>query len=180
MMRLIAGTIKQHIQIAQLKREVKSAPTNDSNRLPSLRSLLTAGKRLTPEEKEYLRKHDPSLYHKAVSIEEEQRAFKRAMERARTKEDVKRLHLAKVGQYAGDISSIKKSGAPSSAQGEAVFYTGARSAATNETYREFKSNVKYSKLPTEQELREKERIRKILDDRARERIKKLRYIKKRS
>ena len=143
---------KTHPLLAHMENALKD------NKMSSIKGLLSAGKRLTYEEKEYLRRHDPALYHQAVSIEEEQRSFRRAMERCKTKDEVHWLYFEKTAQYADETSRVFKSSMPIAAKKTQMQYVGARDAAMREAYLNFKSDGKYSRLPTEQELINKKRL----------------------
>jgi len=178
MMTFRPGTLHHQVQNVKLKNELSFKKIPSDNRMSTLKSLVSAGKRLTHEEKEYLRKNHPELYSKVMMIEDELRSFKQSMHKARTKDEVKRLHLAKVGQFADEAMRISKYPGPSEAKSDRLFFTGARSAAISDAYIEFKYSAKYSRLPTEQELIEKERVKKALEEKSKERIRKLKRMRR--
>jgi hypothetical protein len=160
-MQFQAGSVGQYVKTIRLRHEwtikqeqVKKHTLKENfensgkeHRLSLLRVLIGAGKRLTPEEKAYLRKHDPKLYQQVVTIEEEQRLFKRTLSTCKSKEEANGMYFSRIGHFADQVSRISKGGAPSASTGSALDFIGSRAAATNETLREFKKSYKYSRLP---------------------------------
>ena len=195
------GTMQQHMKTMRLSHEwaIKREQYGKhplishlqsslhDNKMSSIKSLIGAGKRLTNEEKEYLRKHDPGLYSQALAIEDEQRSFKSSLNRCKTKDEANWLYFTKIGQYADETRRTYSGTASCAEKTSHMQFIGARAAATQETYRNFRADGKYSRLPTEQELQDKKRLereRKIRDEqrkidkkrreeRARERIRRL-------
>jgi hypothetical protein len=64
------------------------------------------GKRLTHDEMEFLKIHNPELYARAVKIEKEREELRRALRNCKTKEEARNLHIAKVFQPKMD-SDVK-------------------------------------------------------------------------
>jgi len=172
-MQFQAGTMQQLLKTMQLKREwtqkqkeIEKSPlieliqqAQKERKMSSIKSLLMTGKRLNSEEKAYLLKYDPTLYQKVKMVEEEQEAFKRAMKKARTKDEVDRLNFTKTQQFTVEMSHIIKSPMPAGAKQAAVEFIEFRAAAIREAFNQFILEGKYSKLPSEAEL-EKKRLSK--------------------
>ena len=78
--------------------EVKKATT-----LECITNKIKFGKRLTRDEMEFLKIHNPELYSKAVKIEKEREEYRRALRDCKTKEEARNLHLAKVFQPKMDV-----------------------------------------------------------------------------
>jgi len=164
-----SGTIQQYIKSVQQRtewsfkqQEVKKNPLLEDMekarkdfKMSMITNLLRAGKRLTSEEKAFLRQHAPDLYHQAVTVEAERDSFKKALSGCRTKDAADRLYHSQTLRFAGEISYVAKCSAPTDAKQKAINFIEYRAAAIGEAYREFTSEAKYKKLPTEAELREK-------------------------
>lgn len=167
------SSVQQYAQTARLQQEwekkrqqINTPPlieqmikSGDDQKKSAIVALMNAGKRLTQSEKEYLRNHDPNLYHQAVTIEEEQRSFKMALQNCKTKDEANGLYFNKVCHFSNEMTHMAKS-VP---QGAALQFTAARSAAIGEAFKDFKAEGKYSKLPTEQELMERGLRRKKMN-----------------
>lgn len=69
-----------------------------------------AGKRLTAEEKRYLRQTDAMAYERLNAIEQEQKAYERALKRCRSKEDVQRLKMSRLGSSLTAVKAVGSSG----------------------------------------------------------------------
>jgi hypothetical protein len=64
------------------------------------------GKRLTRDEMEFLKIHNPTLYERAVKIEKEREEHRNALRSCKTKEEARNIHIAKVFQPKMD-SDVK-------------------------------------------------------------------------
>jgi hypothetical protein len=89
------------------------------------------GKRLTHDEMEFIKIHNPELYARAVKIEKEREEHRRALKSCKTKEEARNLHIAKVFQPKMD-NDIKM----------ALF----------DDFTEFVKTGEYRELPSEREL----------------------------
>jgi len=69
--------------------EIKKATT-----LECITNKMKFGKRLTRDEMEFLKIHNPELYSKAVKIEMEREEYRRALRNCKTKEEARNLHVA--------------------------------------------------------------------------------------
>ncbi len=76
----------------------------------SIRWKAFAGKTLTSEEKRYLRQTDIMAYERFNAIEQEQKAYERALKRCRTKEDAQRLKLSRLGSSLATVKAVGGSG----------------------------------------------------------------------
>ena len=174
-MMFYSGSVQQYLKTVQLKtewsvkqQEAKKSPlleelekARKESKMSAITNLLRMGKRLTPEEKAYLRQHAPDLYHQAVSVEAERDAYKKALQSCRTKEAADRLHRAINYRFAAEISHISKSNMPADSKQKAVNFIEYRFAACGEAYREFTSEGRYSRLPSEFDLKLKSQKEKI-------------------
>lgn len=77
------------------------------SKLQAIQMKVYNGKTLTQKEKEYLKEHDPETYEKARNLEREKRAYEQALRRCRTKEEVQRLRLTRLGSALSTIRSVE-------------------------------------------------------------------------
>ena len=114
-----------------------------------------SGKKLTAKEKAYLRERDPEVYAKAASIEQERKAYARQIRQCRTKEDVQRLKMSRVGASLSAINEIKNNPViPLEKKLEYTMLENAKVSAINEETTKFVKSGQYDRLPTEAEYRE--------------------------
>ena len=164
-MELLPGTVNQCL---------KTGPSNikqPERKMSIIESCLRMGKRLTPEEKDYLRANAPDLYHKAVSIEAERDYYKKSLSNCRTKEQADRINRSLTYRFVAEINHVAKSAMPAGSKQEAINFLEYRTAAFGEAFREFVAEGKYSRLPSEQDaLIQKIRDKEIKEKRRQEKI----------
>jgi len=107
--------------------------TKKAAALECISNKIKFGKRLTRDEMEFLKIHNPDLYARAVKIENEREEHRRALRNCKTKEEARNLHIAKAFQPKMD-SDVKM----------ALF----------DEYIEFVKSGEYKELPNERELDE--------------------------
>lgn len=113
------------------------------------------GKSLTAEEKEYLRANDPEVYARAISIEQEKKAYAQDLKRCKTREDVQRLKLSKVAGSMSTLSGIINN--PTIPLEKKLQYAMLENAKVRGIVAEttkFIRSGEYDKLPTEAEYQE--------------------------
>ena len=133
----------------QLEDMKKSKTMNDiSNKVMS-------GDTLTLEEIEYIKKNNPQLYKTYMEVRAEREAYKKDLEKCKTKEDVDRLKLNKMSSYLSEAKSITNN--PNIPKGQKLaLIQKILMKATNvqDVHMKFVESGKYAALPTEQELAE--------------------------
>ncbi len=94
---------------------------NSGNKLSTISARLSSGAELTPEELDYLRQNNPELYERAMQISLERKAFKKALQSCKTKQQAHNLLLSKtiiaaksVGISIAPAGGVSDSGAGSS------------------------------------------------------------------
>ena len=65
-------------------------------KLERIKRKLRAGGRLSPAEKEFLRKYAPGLYREAIAAEQEREAYEARLRQCRTKEEAERVKTEKM------------------------------------------------------------------------------------
>ena len=121
------------------------------DRLSAIMTKAQAGRKLSPDEWEYLKAKYPEMYEKLRAIEKEAEGYEKALRRCKTKDEAQRLHVSKLGEILtqlkeGDSSAI------------------IRLNRMSETMTAFTKSRDYHELPTEAEEaieRESERKEKV-------------------
>lgn len=125
--------------------------TGDS-KLQSIQMKVFHGRTLTLKEKEYLRAKDPETYEKAKQLEREKKAYEDALKRCRTKEEVQRLKLSRVGASLSAVNAIKNNPHISKSDKLALMMMeNGKVAAAERATREFVRGGDYQRLPSELE-----------------------------
>ena len=76
----------------QNKVDEKTPPPKRSSQMEmDIEIKLTAGKKLSAEEMRYLKTYNPSTYQQAKTIEQERKAYEKALESCKTKDEVEQL-----------------------------------------------------------------------------------------
>lgn len=113
---------------------------------------LGSGQKLTAEEMEYLKKHDPQTYQRVKQIEAEQESYEKELKRCKTKDEVQRVRMAHTASSLNAVNSIKNNPViPEEKKLELIMQEHRKHMALEESTREFVESGKYAKLPTEEE-----------------------------
>ena len=133
-------------QIAHIKQW--SEDQTRSRRIAAASSKLMSGAKLTPEDMETLRRHSPELYQKAVRIQREREAYKKALENSRSKEDVERLRMQKLNEFTTEIGAIRgNSNLSTEEKREQLEFLHMRMMAILDEHAAFTQTAKYQSLP---------------------------------
>lgn len=120
--------------------------------LQNIQQKVSNGKKLTPEEKEYLQKHDPETLEKAREIERTRESFKQALRRCRTKEDVQRLRMVQLNTSLTTINAVEHNpNIPMHKKLEIALLENSKVNAVEGEIRKHIQDGRYEKLPTEAE-----------------------------
>lgn len=104
---------------------------------------LENGKKLTPDELQYLRMNDPVTYAKAARVQTLREAFKKQLENAKSKEEAADMYLQNMSRISEDDPAKKE-----------------LEAAYSDVYEEFKKTENYRRLPETRKEAEEERDKK--------------------
>ena len=110
----------------------------DNEKLQQINNKVNAGAKLTDKEMEYLKEKNPQLYEKLCQIEKEQKEYEEALRHCKSKDEVQRLHMARVGE----AMQAAKNG-----DGTAAY----RMNRMSESMTAFSETEEYKKLSTEAE-----------------------------
>ena len=153
---------------ATAQQQIDEQRENGSDKLKDIMEKVYAGKKLTRDEKEYLKAKNPAAYAQIESANQEQKAYERELKRCRTKEDVQRAKALRAGAALTRVNSVLHDPAiPQEKKLETIGIEKYRLEKLNESERAFVRRGEYGKLPTdaeksrvEKEEREAEAVRR--------------------
>lgn len=139
--------------------DIRKSQTDGSRQMAARIDLkMMSGKRLTAEELDYLKEHDPETYKKAKAIETERQAYERELKNCRTKEEVQRVKAAHAAAALDRVNDIKNNpNIPSGKKLELIKQEHAKASALDDTMSTFTKGGEYQKLPTEAEKQKAEK-----------------------
>lgn len=127
-------------------------------KLREIKAKLEAGVKLTGDEKKYLKSEDPEAYQELEDQEREQKEFERALKRCRTKEEVQRLKLSKLGTSLTKLKSVENNPNISLEKKLKIFTDEQKKLDRfEESTKKFVQSGEYGKLPDESEAAKAER-----------------------
>lgn len=116
---------------------------------------LKSGGEISGQDLDFLRENAPDLYTKALRIVQERKAYEESLKRCRTKDEVERVKMMKVQQFAAEAQSIQQSGMSEGDKIKAMEGVQWRLCSVMNQHNKFVKTKEYAKLPTEEELRKK-------------------------
>jgi len=135
-----------------LAESIEKQAEMDKPEIQAIYTKVQYGKKLSPAEMKYLQTNDPETYAKAVSIQQEKKAFENEIKQCRTKEDVQRLKMTRVAVSLAAVKDIESNPNISDAKKlEYVMMENARVEAISEVVDKFVEKGEYDKLPTQAE-----------------------------
>ena len=118
---------------------------------------IISGGTLSPEEISYLEKNDPAALKKYRETKEEKESYKEKLKQCKTKEDVDRVKLQKLGELESSLSSIVNDPAiPKSAKLAKAQEILAKTNNIEAAHLEFVKSLEYQSMPTDEEKKEQE------------------------
>ncbi len=141
---------------------------------------MMSGKRLSSQEMDYLKEHDPETYKKAKAIEMEREAYERELKSCKTKEDVQRVKAAHAAAALDRVNDIKNNpNIPSGKKLELIKQEHCKASSLDDAMGHFTKSGEYKKLPTEaerqkaeKEMEEAKKAELGLDDESKENVSK--------
>lgn len=123
-----------------------------NEKLARITNKVLNGRKLTSEERDYLRSESPQAYQQLLRSEQEQKAFEGELRRCETKEDVQRLKTDRINAALSVIKSVENSPYISSEQALGIAMAElAKVQAFERITLEFIKSGEYGELPTEAE-----------------------------
>jgi len=86
---------QKRVEVSEEKSEDSALDCVKAKKLGDVRTKMKLGRKLSYEEKVFLKIHSSDLYEKAKKIEDERDEFRRALANCKTKEDARRVQVAK-------------------------------------------------------------------------------------
>lgn len=132
---------------------LKAEPSQEtiSNRTMAIEAKLKSGQKLSAADMEFLRKHSPELYQKAVKVTKEREEYEDRLKRCRSKDEVRELHAQKSQQLVAEAKAVSNSNLPAGEKVAQMEVIGMRVAAIQNEHIRFVSTPEYQKLPDETE-----------------------------
>jgi len=138
-------------QILQYKDDM--ARMRESNKLADISAKVKAGSALTSEEIEYLQKNNPEIYREYVEVKSEKQAYERQLKSCKTKEDVERLKMTKMGSFMAEAKSVMNNpNLPKGKKLELAEKLLKKIMGVQKVHMKFVESEEYHSLPTEEEL----------------------------
>ncbi len=124
----------------------------ENDKLARITNKVLNGRKLTSEERDYLRSKSPQAYQQLLNSEQEQKAFENALRRCETKEDVQRLKTDRINAALSVVKSVENSPYVSSEQALGIAMAElAKVQAFERITLKFIKSGEYGELPTEAE-----------------------------
>lgn len=118
---------------------------------------IMSGGSLSPEEISYLEKNDPVALKKYRETKEEKESYKEKLRQCKTKEEVDRVKLQKLGELESSLSSIVNDPAiPKSAKLAKAQEIRAKTNNIEAAHLEFVKSADYQSMPTDEEKKEQD------------------------
>ena len=118
---------------------------------------IMSGGSLSPEEISYLEKNDPVALKKYRETKEEKESYKEKLRQCKTKEEVDRVKLQKLGELESSLSSIVNDPAiPKSAKLAKAQEILAKTNNIEAAHLEFVKSADYQSMPTDEEKKEQD------------------------
>lgn len=138
----------------QNKVDEKTPPPKRSSQMEmDIEIKLTAGKKLSAEEMRYLKTYNPSTYQQAKTIEQERKAYEKALESCKTKDEVEQLKAQHAAAAVERIRTIWKApGLSREKKRELLRMEHLKAAALDDAMHEFMDSKEYEGLPDGIEL----------------------------
>ena len=122
------------------------------NKLPDIDAKLMSGGKLTREEIEYLRKNNPQKLKEYEEIQQERASYKKQLKGCKSKEEVERLKMARMGRYMSQAKSIASDSAiPKGEKYKMMVKLLAEVNGVAKEHIKFTQSLRYAELPEEDE-----------------------------
>ena len=122
------------------------------NKSPDINAKLMAGGKLTQEEIEYLRKNDPQKLKEYEEIQQERASYKKQLKNCKSKEEVERLKMTRMGRYMSQAKSIASDATiPKSEKYKMMVKLLSEATGVAKEHIKFTQSLRYAQLPEEDE-----------------------------
>ena len=141
--------------LQELREQAKDI--REGNKYTKISVKIQAGGTLTAEELKYLKENYPQALQDYEEIKREKEAYERQLKNCRTKEEVERVKVQKLGSFMAEAKKISSN--PSIPDDRKKALLGkilAKVINVSEVHYEFTKSLRYQNLPTEEEKQAKE------------------------
>ncbi len=129
----------------------------ENDKLTAIRTKMSSGEELTPEELALLKEKDPQAYQAEMERRQSAESYKRDLSNAKTKEEFQRIRMSRASANMTRLNAVKNDPAiPDSAKLAIYGDINARLKTEREIEKKFVDSGEYDKLPTEREKAEAE------------------------
>jgi len=136
----------------------------ESNSHADLYNKLKSGGRLTAEDLAYLEKNDPEALRRYKENKAEQKAYERDLKNCKTKDDVSRVKMNKLGNFASQANTIANDPyIPLDKKLILMNQLNDKVCRIGESHLKFVKSLKYKDMPTDEEI-VKENIEESLEE----------------
>lgn len=127
----------------------------ESNSHADLYNKLKSGGKLTPDEISYLEQNDPEALRKYREDQAEKKAYERQLKNCKTKDDVERVKMNKLGNYVAQAKKISTDPyIPLDKKLELMNQLNDKLCRVNQAHMTFLNSQQYRDMPSEAELSE--------------------------
>ena len=160
---------KSHLDMSPEQRmleQFKEQMANDreQNKNNSIATKVMNGETLTPDEEQYLTIKNPGLLNSYRHMKEEQKAEEEEFRRCKTKDEVERVKMNRMGNFAAEAKKISNDPyIPLDKKLEHMNQLNNEVCLVNEAHQEFVKSNQYRDMPTDEEL-SKERIEEASEE----------------
>ena len=146
------GMTQDEILLDSLERQAQTE--RERSATSELYTKLKTGGTLTEEEITYLKEHDPEALAEYEKAQTEKKAYENALKNCRTKEDVQRLKLNRMGSFAAQAKEIASNPyIPKDKKVVLMQRLNNEVCMIRDAHQAFEKSRAYEELPEEQELR---------------------------
>ena len=146
------GMTQDEILLDSLERQAQTEWERSAT--SELYTKLKTGGTLTEEEIAYLKEHDPEALAEYEKAQTEKKAYENALKNCRTKEDVQRLKLNRMGSFAAQAKEIASNPyIPKDKKVVLMQRLNNEVCMIRDAHQAFEKSRAYEELPEEQELR---------------------------
>lgn len=155
-------------QLNEYQEQLKEA--KEGNKRTEIANKISSGKKLTPEEEEYLASYDPQGLADYKHTQKERKAYEEKLKNCKTKDEVQKLKTTTLGNHLASLKKIINNPViPLSEKLKKAQQILGKTKNIQVAEEEFIESGKYSELPTEAEQSE-ERVEENKTDAIREEI----------
>lgn len=158
----------EQLQIEAFQEDLKKMQEN--NYRVDIYNKIKNGKKLSPEEVEYLQRENPQAYADYKVAQAEKEAFKRKLRNCKSKEEVRELKVTEMGNYLAQAKTVSNNpNIPKSKKLEILGRIMGRVMGIEEVYQEFVKSTEYTdledtRLEQNEETKEKKPKKKKEED----------------